>query len=230
MRRTRFSRADEAAVLVESRRRCALCFGLDGDTTVQEGQLAHIDRNRANAVRENAAFLCTRHHSRYDSQSKQTKGFSPLELQIYQRKLYEYLAEPSSWPDAGLPRHRPNRKDHAGKGVSLDVYNLRLPIYRTTVQFIRRVVKDLKPELQEVLKFASDTEDALFLFDESVAEYLTQLFRRALRLNTVEFMRTGQSLPDDFPSLVKEETAIAVWFTEQFDETRTRFAPFLRLA
>ena len=50
MTRKRFPKPVETEVLTKCRRRCALCFGLKGDAKVKEGQLAHIDRNSANAA------------------------------------------------------------------------------------------------------------------------------------------------------------------------------------
>jgi hypothetical protein len=227
MRRKRFPKTVESEVLFKCRRRCALCFGLDGDTTEKEGQVAHIDRNPANAVLENAAFLCTKHHSRYDSRSKQTKGFVPDELRSYQRILYDYLASEGAWPDASRSiGYRMSRKV-SKVGVSLEVYDRRLPIYRTTTQFVRAVLKDLNPELQEILKFASETEEALFLFDEAIAEYLVQIFKGALRLHTIRLMLT--QVTADQRTLLEEDTKLAVWFSEQFAEIRTRLAPFLQL-
>jgi hypothetical protein len=117
--------------------------------------------------------------------------------------------------------------------VSLDVYDRRVPIYRTTMQFVRDVLTDLRPELKLIIKFAADTDEALFLFDENIAEYLANLFKRALRLRTLEFMRTRIQTDDreaeKFAAFAKEQTDLAAWFSEQHGEIRGRFAPFLRL-
>jgi hypothetical protein len=53
----------EVSVLEQSRRRCALCFYLDGDLNEKHGQLAHLDGDRTNYAEENLAFLCIEHHS-----------------------------------------------------------------------------------------------------------------------------------------------------------------------
>src|SRR5690348_13611853 len=37
----------EVRVLEKSKRRCCLCFSLDGDFKEKEGQIAHLDRNPA---------------------------------------------------------------------------------------------------------------------------------------------------------------------------------------
>lgn len=227
MRRKRFPTTVETEVLTKCRRRCALCFGLNSDTTIKTGQLAHIDRNPENPAPENAAFLCTHHHAEYDTRSRQTKGFAPNELRTYQHILYEYLASPGAGLEAsGSTRHRMNQKD--GKvGVSLDVYDRRLPVYRTATEFVRTVLRDLRPELQEILQFVADTEEALFLFDERIAAYLEQVFKKALRLHTIGAMLNEAAFDS---ALANEQTQLALWFTRQFEEIRTRFAPFLRLA
>jgi hypothetical protein len=57
---------------------------------------------------------------------------------------------------------------------------------------------------------------------------------RALRLHTLELVRTrirdDEPVEEDFADLLREETDLAVWFSEQHGEIRARFAPFLRLA
>ncbi|TPG42461.1 hypothetical protein EAH79_00750 [Sphingomonas koreensis] len=43
--------ATETAVLVQSRRRCCICFGLDRDTRLKMGQIAHLDREGVRRIR-----------------------------------------------------------------------------------------------------------------------------------------------------------------------------------
>lgn len=113
-------------------------------------------------------------------------------------------------------------------GASLEVYERRLPIYQVTIQFIRDVVKDLNPELEVIFQFSTDTEEALFLFDETVAEYLWDMYKKALRLRTIRALKRRGEMKN-YHELVQEETALAAWFTSQYDAARSRFAPFLRL-
>src|SRR5271169_6443570 len=83
----------QVEILVESRRRCALCFHLDDDLSVKDGQLAHIDRNRANDAEDNIVFLCLAHHNQYDSKPSQAKGWRPAELAEIKRRFQQALAE-----------------------------------------------------------------------------------------------------------------------------------------
>jgi hypothetical protein len=91
MNRPRVSVAIETSILILSRRRCALCYGLHEDVGVKAGQIAHINRNSSDHRLENLAFLCLQHHDEYDSRRSQSKGFTESELRHYVAKLNEYF-------------------------------------------------------------------------------------------------------------------------------------------
>ena len=92
-RRKRTPRGTETEVLVRSRRRCCLCFGLEGDLGEKEGQIAHLDGDLSNADLGNLAWMCFRHHDRYDSQTSQGKGPTVAEAKRYRDELYEVVKE-----------------------------------------------------------------------------------------------------------------------------------------
>lgn len=82
----------ETEVLVRGRRRCALCFGLDGDFTEKIGQIAHIDKDRSNDSLNNLVWLCFEHHSLYDSTTSQHKNYQASEIRHYREKLYAAIS------------------------------------------------------------------------------------------------------------------------------------------
>jgi hypothetical protein len=47
-KRLKLPETEQTRVLTSSRRRCCLCWGLDGVEAVVDGQIAHIDRDRNN--------------------------------------------------------------------------------------------------------------------------------------------------------------------------------------
>ena len=77
----------ETNILVKSGRRCALCFGLEGDGRIKPGQIAHLDKKRENNKENNLAFLCLIHHDQYDGKTSQSKGFTQSETKRYREKL-----------------------------------------------------------------------------------------------------------------------------------------------
>jgi hypothetical protein len=219
-------------ILLKCRRTCALCYYLEGELNWKPGQLAHIDRDPSNVSKENAAYLCMPHHDEYDSERSQTKKFLPAELKACQEQLYEVF-KGNDWRSVGS-RSVEHTSRHKHPGVSLQVYERRLPIYKATIEFLRDVLVNLKPDIPRIFRFARDTEEALFLFDDVIAKYLDELAGKASRLHSLE-LRRGAMASDDreiegFQSLVKEEMVLYEWFTQQYDQARRLFVPFLRLS
>ena len=68
-----------------------MCFGLNRDTSIKQGQIAHLDQNPANKAEDNLAFLCFEHHDRYDSSSSQSKNFTLTEVKHFRSELYEMV-------------------------------------------------------------------------------------------------------------------------------------------
>ena len=76
-------------VLVSSRRRCCICYGLNRDIAIKKGQIAHLDGNNENIKFDNLAFLCFNHHDEYDGKTSQSKNFTIKEVKEYRAELYE---------------------------------------------------------------------------------------------------------------------------------------------
>ena len=93
MTRPKLAPQTETEVLAASRRRCAICFGLEGDLSRKKGQIAHLDRNPANNAIDNLAFLCFDHHDEYDSSTSQSKGLQLREVKVYRQGLYEAVRQ-----------------------------------------------------------------------------------------------------------------------------------------
>ena len=77
----------QVEVLAACRRRCAICFGLNRDTGIKPGQIAHLDRDAANSSLENLAFLCLEHHDQFDSRTSQSKGLTSDEVRRFRQEL-----------------------------------------------------------------------------------------------------------------------------------------------
>jgi len=76
-------------VLDQCRRRCCVCFSLNGDGDVKSGQIAHLDRDPSNNSLGNLVFLCFAHHDQYDSKTSQAKNLTAGEVCLYRAKLHE---------------------------------------------------------------------------------------------------------------------------------------------
>lgn len=79
----------ETEVLTKCRRRCCLCFYINGNYDEVRGQIAHIDHNPSNADTDNLVFLCLEHHDQYDSKTSQSKGLTTEEVKLYRNQLHK---------------------------------------------------------------------------------------------------------------------------------------------
>ena|SRR5256885_14968140 len=80
-------------VMARARRRCCICFHLEGDLSVKELQIAHLDRKRSNNAPQNLVGLCLHHHDAYDTRRQQTRDYTAGEVQIYRDELDAVLAK-----------------------------------------------------------------------------------------------------------------------------------------
>lgn len=93
LRRKNISQSVQDKVLLSCRRRCALCFYLNGEASAKlQGQIAHIDRNSSNNREDNLAYLCLEHHDLYDSKTSQSKRLGPSELCNAKQELLDFLS------------------------------------------------------------------------------------------------------------------------------------------
>jgi hypothetical protein len=89
-------------VLAACRRRCAVCFGLHRDRDTKGGQIAHLDRDAANASFDNLVFLCLEHHDQFDTRTSQSKGFTPGEVRGFREELTTAIERGYFGPGAQL--------------------------------------------------------------------------------------------------------------------------------
>ena len=223
--RKKLSAAIEVSVVTRSRRRCALCFGLFDDVEVKRGQIAHMDRDRTNDAEDNLAFLCLPHHDEYDTTPSQSKRFTADELRKYRDDLYAFLAgQPAlSWPDVPIPSH--SKRKH--RELSLELYDRRIRIYRTAKDLIGRVVALAAVDVDVVRQFGLDTEEAGFLFDQRVADFLAELYKRGISLEVLTEILKQEPFGERRVQRVEKQMDLVLWFNGQFAELRSKMAPFL---
>jgi hypothetical protein len=228
-KRVRPTKSTEAGVLFKSRRRCALCYGLKGLYRVKKGQLAHIDKDRANSVAENLVFLCLEHHNDFDSRQSQAKGYTAAELKLYREQLYEFIE--------GTPLHLlSTSKSSAGTQkqkapkfpMTSDLYDRRYAIYETSKSFIADIVRQANLETHQAIKFLKEVEQAEFLFDSSFSNYLEIIYKKAVRYAFLCQKLRKDRVDENFDKLIQEESEILLWFVEQFEILKLKSIPFMR--
>ncbi len=114
-------------VLLLSRRRCCICFGLNGDLALKQGQIAHLDRDNTNDDLDNLAFVCLPHHDQYDSKTSQSKGLREGEVKRFRKELYDRIV-------AGLPGEAASKggEDHPTNTLNMKVSPTLSPAFSKT--------------------------------------------------------------------------------------------------
>jgi hypothetical protein len=150
----------EAELLTLSRRRCAICFGLEGELALKRGQIAHLDGNPSNNQIDNLAFLCFDHHDEYDSSTRQSKGLQIKEVKIYRQGLYEAVRQYLEPPTGG--ETTPDTEPHSAllSQGELDFY-----------------LSQYQANLSEGLHLLSKVGEILDRFNAETSERTAQLMR-----------------------------------------------------
>ncbi|MEQ1775090.1 MAG: hypothetical protein ABL891_15040 [Burkholderiales bacterium] len=217
-------------MLTKSRRRCALCFCYDSVTSIVDGQIAHIDRNKNNNLEDNLAFLCLPHHNKYDSTSRQSKGF--LAEELIQAKLdLEKWAEKLEPGETGATFLEQKDIPVIRKKVSIEVFERRLPIYRAFHRFVGLVLTESKISYSQIFDFGNETHEALFLFDEKIERYLNEIYEKAVNLRSVRKRMEQPSAESskNWENWVQLETDGLLWFSEQLRNGKKIFYPYLKI-
>ena len=95
MSRKHVNQTTQADIVIKSKRRCALCFGLNDDLSERSGQIAHLNGDNSDGRFDNLVWLCLEHHDKFDSKTSQTKNYTPLEVRSYRDNLYQRFAASS---------------------------------------------------------------------------------------------------------------------------------------
>ena len=129
-KRRTISQQDQTHVLVSSARRCCLCYGLNGDLKRKDGQIAHLDHDPSNSDPDNLAYLCFEHHNEYDSQQRQGKGLTILEVKIYRSRLYDAITAGAHVPHGSYkPTLQTVRKQRQPKNTDNSILFTPVPLF-----------------------------------------------------------------------------------------------------
>ncbi|MCR9056306.1 MAG: hypothetical protein NXI02_03145 [Rhodobacteraceae bacterium] len=173
-------------VLLSSRRRCAICYGLKRDTSIKLGQIAHLDKNNSNNSESNLAFLCLEHHDLFDSSSSQSKGLSVSEVKKFRGELYEAIGRSFSiqvhFGEVTVPNKDPYAGHYVRLGKNEDSAEIELtpipsnieglPRYAVTGEALFGAERFSGPNMGEI-EFVSVLEDEELYFSETLSKDLS---------------------------------------------------------
>jgi hypothetical protein len=113
----------------------------------------------------------------------------------------------------------------------LEVYDRRIPIYRAIITYINAIMKDGSVDVSELRALVHATDEALFLFGNDVAAYVSTLYGKGVRLRRASRNMRPDSpvLPETRAQAAELEAELLSWFGEQYQATRDILFPYLHL-
>lgn len=106
-----------------------------------------------------------------------------------------------------------------------DTYDRKLRIYQRVVEMLRLIMKDPRPEIQDILNFGADTAEADFLFPDEISKYINEIYTHAAKLHAAR-----AQIRIDSPSFRDEVTQEEEWFLGQYDVAKEKFKKYLDLS
>jgi hypothetical protein len=115
--------------------------------------------------------------------------------------------------------------------LSFEVYEKKIQIYRTTRKFIDSVFAEGTVTVEQLTEFSRNTDEAIFLFDKRVADYLQELYKNAVKLYSSD-KKLSSSRPlagEEISKLAEENSDLFIWFTNQIEIARNLFYNYISL-
>lgn len=220
-KRTPIPKKIAAEILYECRRRCAICFGLNGDTTPKKGQVAHINKNASKSKKSDLVHLCFSHHDEYDSTTRQSRGITQHEVRVFKTDLLSFVKKGKLITSITKSTERtPN--------ISAEIYKLRLPVYQAVKSLLGEVERDTAVSNETLNRFCNTTDAALFLFGKKMDDYIRDIYRKSVKLRNI-YMRINKNISNEEThlKLIDEMEKLQFWFIDEFDCFKNKFRPYM---
>jgi len=116
----------------------------------------------------------------------------------------------------------------------MDRYERRLRVYEEVQRILRIVSADLKPSIEDLVKFRTSVSEADFLFGPEITAYIDEIYGRGLSLHrwNQEYRDFTQAPPPgyDHNKVVAEMHKESTWLTEQFKPAEQKFKKYLDIS
>jgi hypothetical protein len=115
--------------------------------------------------------------------------------------------------------------------IRLELFEKRYAVYDGAKMFISLAVRDGTLSDEAFFSLNETTQDAFFLFDDSVDQYIQLLREKGAKLKFLNDRLADQSLPigEERSSLSAEDADLCTWSGHQFADSKRAFKKYLRV-
>ncbi|MCE1164478.1 MAG: hypothetical protein LWX07_03640 [Bacteroidetes bacterium] len=114
-----------------------------------------------------------------------------------------------------------------------DLYERRLPVYKSVMQFISKANIKETLETNDCFLLLNETYEANFLFKNEVKDYIDILYKKGIELhmtyNMLENLREKIDKDEEYKKYCDENNDLNIWFSTQSEESERIFAKYLKI-
>ena len=112
-----------------------------------------------------------------------------------------------------------------------DLFDRRFEVYEITRSFLLEIFQRGDLSAEGLGTFVLGTGKAVFVFDQSVTDYLAELREKAILLQELNSILRAQDAvdPTELTAAPRRKADLMKWFVAQFDVLVVKFKPFLEL-
>jgi len=101
----------------------------------------------------------------------------------------------------------------------LAIFDKRMGVFNATMGLLGAVVGKAKVELDQLFTFIRETRDDVFLFGPEIDQYIDEIYKKGVELNTADFVGRQED--------IARRTELLKWFVEQTREAKAKFLKYL---
>jgi hypothetical protein len=112
-----------------------------------------------------------------------------------------------------------------------DLYDRRLSLYNAVAEFLAHVMQEGTADQTQLIALLQKTRESYFLFGKEVSDYVTDLYKKGVDLQSYERQLNHTNLPigGERTRLAEQKGELLKWFGDQFDVIQPMFAKKLSL-
>jgi ABC-type nickel/cobalt efflux system permease component RcnA len=154
-------------------------------------------------------------------------GDVPTWLQAGSTILLVVITAYYAWQNKRMADHNARMVEEIRRQSRIQQYERRATILRGTLRCLGLVLRDGRVPGEAIPCLLEATSEKEYLLDKSMCDYLRQIYTNCVTAYTYRNQLEGS--PANRHALVEAEHKLIAWLTEQPQELRQRFVPYLRL-
>ncbi len=116
----------------------------------------------------------------------------------------------------------------ARERFKLDLFEKRFAVYKAAQKLLSIILRDAKIELNDIFDYQKDRQDAVFLFDKKIVDYLDALYSEALALSITREEYKDLPVGKERTKLVEKGSNILKELLDELPKLKDVFSPYLK--